>query len=60
MMVVSLKQYAEIRDITCQEALEECKEAGALIFDGSKILVDVKKANMHLEDETIFQLKAMG
>ena len=46
--------------MTRQEALEECKEAEALIFDGSKILVDVKKANMHLEDETIFQLKAMG
>ena len=46
--------------MTRQEALEECKEAEALIFDGSKILVDVKKANKYIEDETIFQLKAMG
>ena len=60
MIVVSLKQYAEIRDITCQEALEECKEAGALVYKGSKILVNVEKANKHLEDETIFELQAMG
>ena len=60
MMVVSLKQYAELRGLILQEALEECKDAKALVYKGSKTLVDVQKATDYLENETIFQLQVMG
>ena len=57
MMTVTLKTYAELRGVTLQTALEECKEADALTYEGSKILVDVEKINEYLEAETIEGLK---
>ena len=57
MMVVSLVTYKELRGVSLNDALEECKEAEALTFDGSKILVDVEKINKHLEAEAIEGLK---
>ena len=57
MMVVSLVAYKELRGVSLNDALEECKEAEALTFDGSKILVDVEKINKHLEAEAIEGLK---
>ena len=56
-VVISLKNYAEIREMPLQKALEECKEAEALLYKGSKILVDIKKVNKYMEAETIEGLK---
>ena len=50
-MTVELKHYAELRGVTCQFALEEAREADALVFRGSKILVDVEKINKYLDEE---------
>ena len=57
MMVVSLITYKDLRGVTLNKALEECKEAEALIFEGSKILVDVEKINNYMEAEAIEGLK---
>jgi hypothetical protein len=57
MMVVSLAMYKDLRGVTLNKALEECKEAEALTFDGTKILVDVEKINEYLEVEAIEGLK---
>ena len=57
MMVVSLAMYKDLRGVTLNDALEECKEAKALTFDGTKILVDVEKINEYLEAEAIEGLK---
>lgn len=40
-----------------QEALEECKEANALWFKGSKILVNLGVINTYLESEINETLK---
>lgn len=39
-----------------QEALEECKEAKALFYEGSKILVDTEKVIEYLDCEIIDKL----
>ena len=39
-----------------QGALEECKEANALYFEGSKILVDTEKINKYLDGEIVNEL----
>ena len=39
-----------------QGALEECKEANALCFEGSKILVDAEKINKYLDGEIVNEL----
>ena len=39
-----------------QEALEECKEANALCYEGSKILVDTEVINKYLHNEIIDEL----
>lgn len=57
MITVTLLKYAEVRGVNVQTALDECKEANALMFEGSKILVDVKKVNEYMEVETIEALK---
>lgn len=57
MMVVSLVTYKELRGVSLNDALQECKEAEALTFDGSKILVDVEKINNYMEAEAIEGLK---
>ena len=36
-----------------QGALEECKEANALYYEGSKILVDTEAINKYLHNEII-------
>lgn len=57
MITMTLLKYAKLRGVKVQTALEECKEAEALIFEGSKILVDFKKVNTHLDNELIEALK---
>ena len=49
--------YKDLRGVTLNEALEECKEAEALVFEGTKILVDVEKINNYMEAEAIEGLK---
>jgi hypothetical protein len=39
-----------------QEALEECKEANALCYEGSKILVDTEVINKYLDGEIVNEL----
>lgn len=53
MMTITLKNYAELRGVSYQTALEESREAEALICEGSKMLVDVEKINKYMETETI-------
>ncbi len=60
MMIVSLVTYKDLRGVTLNEALEECREAGALIINGSKILVDVEKINKYMEAEAIEGLKHLN
>jgi hypothetical protein len=51
--MMNLREYAVLRDMSYQEALEECKEANALYYEGSKILVDAEAINKYLNDEII-------
>lgn len=57
MMVITLKDYAELRGVSLNNALEECKEADALTYEGSKIFVDIEKINKYMEAEAIEGLK---
>ena len=50
-MLVELKHYAVLRGVTYQFALEEAREADALVFRESKILVDVEKISKYLDEE---------
>ena len=56
-MVIALKDYAELRGVSLNNAIEECKEADALTYEGSKIFVDIEKINKYMEAETIEGLK---
>jgi hypothetical protein len=49
--MMELRAYAVLRDMSYQEALEECKEANALLTEGSKILVNLEVINTYLESE---------
>jgi hypothetical protein len=49
--MMELRTYAVLRDMSYQEALEECKEANALYYEGSKILVNLEVINTYLESE---------
>lgn len=49
--MMELRTYAVLRDMSYQEALEECKEANALLTEGSKILVNLEVINAYLESE---------
>jgi hypothetical protein len=49
--MMELRTYAVLRDMSYQEALEECKEANALLTEGSKILVNLEVINTYLESE---------
>jgi hypothetical protein len=54
--MMELRTYAVLRDMSYQEALEECKEANALYYEGSKILVDTEAINKYLHNEIIDEL----
>jgi hypothetical protein len=54
--MMELRTYAVLRDMSYQGALEECKEANALCFEGSKILVDAEKINKYLDGEIVNEL----
>lgn len=49
--MMDLRTYAVLRDMSYQEALEECKEANGLLTEGSKILVNLEVINTYLESE---------
>jgi hypothetical protein len=49
--MMELRTYAVLRDMSYQEALVECKEANALLTEGSKILVNLEVINTYLESE---------
>lgn len=54
--MMELRTYAVLRDVSYQEALEECKEANALYYEGSKIFVDTEKVIEYLDCEIIDKL----
>ena len=57
MITMTLLKYAKLRGVSAQTALEECREAEALTFEGSKILVDFKKVNAYLDNELVEALQ---
>ena len=53
---MDLVNYAKGTNQTVQETFEQCKEMDALYTIGSKILVNLTKVRMCMDDEIIFTL----